>query len=165
MEVMAEYYDIIECSDEAIKIRESANIVRMQSAKRRRDNIAYVSLYDDQNLIMIVDLEKRNRGTIIWHSDSQLCADLRISINTNIDELIALPTARHHKQNLMKIDTYRYDFRLLEKTNNVFIRDRYGFVVYVTVKMNLVNNPNLAMLVSIRKVDEIGDYAILDLGC
>ena len=45
----------------------------------------------------------------------------------------------------MKIDTYRFDFRVLEKTNNVFIRDRFGFVVYVTVKMNLVNNPNVAM--------------------
>ena len=65
--------------------------------------------------------------------------------NTNIDEVISLPTARHHKQNLMKIDTYRFDFRVLEKTNNVFIRDRFGFVVYVTVKMNLVNNPNVAM--------------------
>lgn len=98
----------------------------------------------------------------MWCSNSKLGADFRVNTNSNINDLVALPTARHHRQNLLKIDKYRYDFTLLEKTNNVFIRDRYGYVVYIVVKMRLINNPNLAMLVSIRKIDQQAEYAILD---
>ena len=62
------------------------------------------------NCIMIVDLERKGRGNIQWCSDSKLVSDLRISTNSNINDVIALPTVRHHKHNLAKIDVYRYDF-------------------------------------------------------
>ena len=92
------------------KYRESAQAYRLQSVKRRRDDPSYISLYDDLNCIMIVDMEKQNRGNIQWVSDSKLVSDLRISNTSNINDVIALPTVRHHKENLKKIDAYRYDF-------------------------------------------------------
>jgi hypothetical protein len=94
IEEFAKFLDVAEWSKNAESYRELAANYRLKQSKELKTE-HYFNYFDDQTIVFIVNLEKSDRGKIVWVSESKHGFRFNLK-NAMLHHLIHRPVAEKH---------------------------------------------------------------------